>query len=132
MFPLLKKGAPAVATVIALALTVSLVQVNTAAAGRGKATIEPESLGNAQQAKPRITPGYAGATVCCYLPRKNLLGILTPVQCKKAKGKVVPLKKCAQAGAKASDAYFVRVDRDTTTQNSARGDVTLKRGIVSK
>lgn len=131
MFTSLKKGATAAATVLALSLTVSLVQVNAAAA-RGKATIEPESL-DLKNAESTTTSSASSQrrhfkrsarSVCCALPRSGKMALTRPADCKKAKGKILPPKQCPQAGAKASDAYFVRVDRSTTTQSSAAESAT--------
>ena len=132
----LNNWATATAAAMVLALSLGLTTTFDSAAARpafmklegvpGEATDNASNSHPKRTASPRIKS--ARGTACCSLPRKGGLKLLKPLECRKLKGTVVPQSECPQAGAKASDAYFVKVDRETTTQNSAAEMETTQSG----
>ncbi len=117
MTRILSNLAAATATVMAFIITIGLVMAASSAQARPNYMKLEGVTGEVQStAKPQRGFTSAGRTVCCSVPRKKALALVPLSLCRKAKGKVVPKPKCALAS-KASEAYFVKVDRDTTTQN---------------
>lgn len=70
--------------------------------------------GQSAPARGMKTKRTAGR-VCCFVPRKGLTLVKSP-QCRQLRGRIVPPEKCARLGSKPSEAYFVKVDSETTTE----------------
>ena len=122
----LSNWATAAFAIMALTVTLGLTATSGSAEARPAFAKYDGVDGEAGVAgKSRIKRGES--MVCCSLPRPGKFAFLKSSDCRAAHGKTVARNKCPQAGAKASDAYFVKVDRETTTEARRTGPARLKR-----